>query len=57
MSVLEEGYIIEEGGSDKISKMLQEVGHFLIRGGSANQKCYKRGSLIEEGGLRRFTFL
>ena len=42
MSVLEEG-----GGLGLISKLLQEGGHFLIRGGSDKPK------MLQEGGLDR----
>ena len=45
-SVLEEGYLNSNrrGGSGKILKMLQEGGHFLIRGGSDKPK------MLQEGG-------
>ena len=38
------------GGSDKISKMLQEGCHFLIRGGSEKRKMLQEGSLGRRGG-------
>ena len=38
MSVLEDWYLIEEGGLVKFQKTLQEGGHFLIRGGSDKPK-------------------
>ena len=45
------------GGSDEISKTLQEGGHFLIRGGLTNPKSYKRGvSSNTDGRVRLFSF-
>ena len=58
-SVLEEGYLIEEGTLTEFQKMLQEGGLFLIRGGSdhrTNQNYTKGGSntlhLYIIGGLK-----
>ena len=45
------------GGSDKISKTLQEGGHFLIRGGSDKPKTLQEGGLDRREGsntLHRF---
>ena len=38
------------GGSGKISKTLQERGHFLIRGGSDKPKMLQEGVLNSRGG-------
>ena len=45
------GVFNRRGGSGKISKMLQEGGHFLIGGGS------DKGKMLQEGALTHFMFL
>ena len=49
MSILEEGYLIEEGGLVKFQKRYKG-GHFLIRGGSDKPKILQEGGIDRRGG-------
>ena len=51
------GVYNRRGGSGKISKMLQEGGHFPIRGGSDKPKTLQEGGLNRRGGRTHFTIL
>ena len=55
-SVLEEGYLIEEGGLAKFQNVTRG-GSFSYKRGSDRPKTLQEGVLIEEGGLTHFTVL